>query len=223
MRGTKRIVLSAAVAAMLVVPGAAPADPGEVILNPFGNLSLQVVAEPDGATPGQARLRIHTANGQVTGDGTRAYFGLRVMAPEGTQMTGFALTGDGGCIVSDFAGAETEGGWQLGDVFGASAPTLGSLNSNMRMVGGFLEKPCGDLTIDEVATISTQIRDTAGDEAEIFFGTVHDPLLEGEVRVTVIATGFDDSAHAAEESRLNGVVVTMADWRQQAEQLAPGD
>ena len=58
----------------------------------------------------------------------------------------------------------------------------------------------GDLTIDEVATISTLIRDTAGDEAEIFFGTVHDPLLEGEVRVTVIATGFDDSAHPADES-----------------------
>ncbi len=57
----------------------------------------------------------------------------------------------------------------------------------------------GDLTIDEVATISTLIRDTAGDEAEIFFGTVHDPLLEGEVRVTVIATGFDDSAHPADE------------------------
>ncbi len=48
-----------------------------------------------------------------------------------------------------------------------------------------------DLTIDEVTTVSTTIRDTAGDDAEIIFGTVHDPTLEGEIRVTAIATGFD--------------------------------
>ncbi|MGD8729952.1 MAG: hypothetical protein PVF90_09630, partial [Gemmatimonadota bacterium] len=32
-----------------------------------------------------------------------------------------------------------------------------------------------------------------GDEAEIIFGAVHDPELNSEVRVTVIATGFDSS------------------------------
>ncbi len=48
-----------------------------------------------------------------------------------------------------------------------------------------------DLTIDEVTTVSTIIHDTAGDEAEIIFGTVHDPRLESELRVTVIATGFE--------------------------------
>lgn len=55
-----------------------------------------------------------------------------------------------------------------------------------------------DLTIDEVSTISTIIRDAAGDEAEIIFGTVHDPLMEGEVRVTAIATGFGEAARVAE-------------------------
>lgn len=143
-----RTILAAAAVSIAAVPAAAPADPGEVILNPFGNLSMQIVDEPEGATPGLARLRIHTANGQVTADGTRVYFGLRIMAPEGSQMTGFALTGGDGCIVSDFAGAGTEGGWQLGDVFGTAAPELGSLNAHMRMVGGFLQKSCGDLTID---------------------------------------------------------------------------
>jgi cell division protein FtsZ len=47
-----------------------------------------------------------------------------------------------------------------------------------------------DLTIDEVTTISSIIQDAAGDEAEIIFGAVHDPNLEGEIRVTVIATGL---------------------------------
>lgn len=53
-----------------------------------------------------------------------------------------------------------------------------------------------DLTIDEVTTVSTIIRDAVGDEAEIIFGTVHNPTLEGEIRVTVIATGFDRGAES---------------------------
>jgi cell division protein FtsZ len=53
-----------------------------------------------------------------------------------------------------------------------------------------------DLTIDEVTTVSTMIRDAAGDEAEIIFGTVQDPNIENEIRVTVIATGFEPTTHA---------------------------
>ena len=49
-----------------------------------------------------------------------------------------------------------------------------------------------DLAIDEVHQISTIIQEEAGEEAEIIFGAVHDPSLEGKIRVTVIATGFDD-------------------------------
>ena len=49
-----------------------------------------------------------------------------------------------------------------------------------------------DLAIDEVHQISTIIQEEAGDEAEIIFGAVHDPGMEGQIRVTVIATGFDD-------------------------------
>ena len=48
-----------------------------------------------------------------------------------------------------------------------------------------------DLAIDEVTEISSIIQEGAGDEAEIIFGAVHDPDLEGKIRVKVIATGFD--------------------------------
>ena len=48
-----------------------------------------------------------------------------------------------------------------------------------------------DLTIDEVTTIASIIQEAAGDDAEIIFGAVHDPTLEGELRCTVIATGLD--------------------------------
>ena len=50
-----------------------------------------------------------------------------------------------------------------------------------------------DLAIDEVSQISSIIQEEAGDDAEIIFGAVHDPSLEGQIRVTVIATGFDRS------------------------------
>lgn len=35
------------------------------------------------------------------------------------------------------------------------------------------------------------VHDAAGDQAEIIFGSVSDAAMAGEVRVTVIATGFD--------------------------------
>lgn len=50
-----------------------------------------------------------------------------------------------------------------------------------------------DLAIDEVTQISSIIQEEAGEDAEIIFGAVHDPSLEGQIRVTVIATGFDSS------------------------------
>jgi cell division protein FtsZ len=50
-----------------------------------------------------------------------------------------------------------------------------------------------DLTLGEVTQISEVIHDAVGEEAEVIFGAVTDPAMQGEVRVTVIATGFDRS------------------------------
>ncbi|MGH7457878.1 MAG: cell division protein FtsZ [Longimicrobiaceae bacterium] len=51
-----------------------------------------------------------------------------------------------------------------------------------------------DLTIDEVTTIASVIQEAAGEDAEIIFGAVEDRSISGDVRVTVIATGFDKAA-----------------------------
>jgi cell division protein FtsZ len=51
-----------------------------------------------------------------------------------------------------------------------------------------------DLTLGEATTINDIIHDAVGDEAEIIFGAATDPSMQGEVRVTVIATGFDRPA-----------------------------
>lgn len=48
-----------------------------------------------------------------------------------------------------------------------------------------------DLTLGEATQISEIIHDAVGDDAQIIFGAGNDPKLKGEVRVTVIATGFD--------------------------------
>ncbi|HEY4101878.1 MAG TPA: cell division protein FtsZ [Gemmatimonadales bacterium] len=48
-----------------------------------------------------------------------------------------------------------------------------------------------DLTLGEATQISEIIHDAVGDEAQIIFGAGSDSRMEGEVRVTVIATGFD--------------------------------
>jgi len=55
-----------------------------------------------------------------------------------------------------------------------------------------------DLTLGEVTQISDVVKDAAGEEAEIIFGTVNDPAMHGEIRVTVIATGFDKPAAGVE-------------------------
>ena len=47
-----------------------------------------------------------------------------------------------------------------------------------------------DLTLHEVDEAATAILEAAGDDANVIFGAVIDPEAEGEVTVTVIATGF---------------------------------
>jgi len=48
-----------------------------------------------------------------------------------------------------------------------------------------------DLSLLEVSDASTIIQEAAHEDANIIFGAVIDPKLEGRVKITVIATGFD--------------------------------
>jgi cell division protein FtsZ len=77
-----------------------------------------------------------------------------------------------------------------------SSPLLDEVD--IRGAAGVLINITGgmDLAMDEVNTISSVIHEAAGDDAEIIFGAVHLPEMEGSVRVTVIATGFRAGAPA---------------------------
>jgi cell division protein FtsZ len=53
-----------------------------------------------------------------------------------------------------------------------------------------------DMTIGEVHDASKIIQEAAHEEANIIFGAVVDPSLEGRVKITVIATGFGEARQA---------------------------
>jgi cell division protein FtsZ len=80
-----------------------------------------------------------------------------------------------------------------------------------------------DLTLGEVTQISDIIHDAVGDDAEVIFGSVIEPSMQGEVRVTVIATGFDRQAQplAAGPVRGSGGVIQFPQ-RQSGVQRAVG-
>jgi len=58
-----------------------------------------------------------------------------------------------------------------------------------------------DMTLHEVSEASTLVQKTADAEANIIFGTVIDPNMSDEMKVTVIATGFKDPSAPVAVSR----------------------
>ena len=66
-----------------------------------------------------------------------------------------------------------------------------------------------DLTLHEVNEASSLIQEAAHEDANIIFGSVIDPNLSDEVRITVIATGFDRAAKTEMHRRAEPRARTM--------------
>ena len=62
-----------------------------------------------------------------------------------------------------------------------------------------------DLTLLEVSEASDIIQNAAHEDANIIFGAVVDPKMEGQVKITVIATGFDPVRTASAPSTQSGI------------------
>ena len=63
-----------------------------------------------------------------------------------------------------------------------------------------------DMTLHEVNEAASVIHDAVADNAEVIFGSVIDDRIQGEIQITVIATGFqlkDSSAPQAQERKLS--------------------
>lgn len=80
-----------------------------------------------------------------------------------------------------------------------------------------------DLTLFEVNEASSLITEEADDDAEIIFGSVIDENLKDEVRVTVIATGFNPVAAVTAESTTTSASRTesVAETTQPTMQMSP--
>jgi cell division protein FtsZ len=77
-----------------------------------------------------------------------------------------------------------------------------------------------DLSLIEVSEASAIIQEAAHDEANIIFGAVVDPKMQGRVKITVIATGFDrpTAAHspAASAAQTPVDLQSYAAWKQES-------
>jgi cell division protein FtsZ len=58
-----------------------------------------------------------------------------------------------------------------------------------------------DMTMHEINTVAETITAAADESATIIFGATINPELEGEIIVTVVATGFDESYHASRNTK----------------------
>ncbi len=68
-----------------------------------------------------------------------------------------------------------------------------------------------EMTLDDVETAAGIVQEAANPEANIIFGATWDETFQDELRVTVIATGFDAKPEAAEEETAKGGNAKTAD------------
>ena len=100
-----------------------------------------------------------------------------------------------------------------------SSPLLDDVN--MRGAQGVLVNITGgdDLTLLEADEATSIIFEEAGQDANIIFGVVIDPSLGEEIQVTVIATGFNAKARAAEVRHPDNTDALPPKFRVEAEQV----
>jgi cell division protein FtsZ len=75
-----------------------------------------------------------------------------------------------------------------------------------------------DMTLFEVHEAASIIQEAADEEANIIFGTVIDPKMKDEVKVTVIATGFDAATKGLLNTRGESLSSSSARMQQQSAQ-----
>jgi cell division protein FtsZ len=78
-----------------------------------------------------------------------------------------------------------------------------------------------DLSLIEVSEASGVIQEAAHEEANIIFGAVVDPKMEGKVKITVIATGFDrpGASRMTASSAVTPVdLQSYSSWKQDTEE-----
>jgi cell division protein FtsZ len=68
-----------------------------------------------------------------------------------------------------------------------------------------------ELTLDDVETAAGIVQEAANPDANIIFGATSSEEFQDEMRVTVIATGFEHKAEVVETKTASGTTVKTAD------------
>ncbi len=113
-----------------------------------------------------------------------------------------AIMKDAGSALMGIGIGSGDGSARMAAQAAISSPLLETTVAGAR---GILFNICGgeDLTISDVNEAAQVIFDAADkDDANIIFGAVIDPRLEGEVRITVLATGFDSPDYNVRHHKL---------------------
>ena len=139
------------------------------------------------------------------------------------------LVGDAGNVVInlDFAdvsaimkdagrahmGVGTAAGREKAEQAALAAVASPLLETSINGASGVLVNVTGssELTLDDVETAAGIVQEAANPEANIIFGATWDESFEDEMRVTVIATGFDQKAEAPEKEAAVGTAAKVAD------------
>ena len=78
-----------------------------------------------------------------------------------------------------------------------------------------------DIGLEEVETAANLVQQAAHPEALIIFGATFDESMEDEIRVTVIATGFEEGAGALPDQPFTRAGEKVEGQKQEQEQEAP--
>ena len=110
-----------------------------------------------------------------------------VMADAGSALMGIGI-GSGKSRAREAASAAVSSPLLEASIHGAKGVVL-------NITGGY------DLTLHEVNAAADSVYEVVDQDANIIFGAVIDDRMEGEIRITVIATGFDGSELPEETSQ----------------------
>ncbi len=105
-------------------------------------------------------------------------------------------------------GVGTASGREKAEQAALAAINSALLESSINGAMGVLINITGssDLGLDDVETAASIVQEAANPEANIIFGSAFDDSLQDEMRVTVIATGFDEKRPAARMGAFSSAV-----------------
>ena len=79
-----------------------------------------------------------------------------------------------------------------------------------------------DMGLDDIESAASLVQEAAHPDANIIFGATFDPSMEDEIRVTVIATGFDENAPSSAATAVSAAPVRPVAVREKPQGLFTG-